>query len=188
MALPMDAAGEGQTLEHHGRKTVKYVTRSGYGVVMKHEVTNVRFPILSVKRITKGGANVHFGNSGAWLELPGYGLEQLLGIQDTCWLELWIDDGLEKPLMICSNSSSSKDGPPVEVEDEAEVAETQQDSVKTKMRQIPATPTLMEIAEHAASQLPFRDWCKHCIFGKAADWPHLSVTRTADGVPLVQVD
>ncbi len=46
----------------------------------------------------------------------------------------------------------------------------------------------MEIAEHAASHLPFRDWCKHCIFGKAADWPHLSVTRTADGVPLVQVD
>ena len=89
MALPMNAAGEGQTLEHHGRKTVKYVTRSGYHVVMKYEVTNVRFPILSVKRITKGGANAHFGNSGAWLDFPGYGLEQLL---DRRWAREPVDD------------------------------------------------------------------------------------------------
>ena len=65
--------------------------------------------------------------------------------------------------MICSNSSSSQDRPPAEVEDEVEVAEAQQDSVKTKMRRIPATPTLSELAEHAASHLPFRDWCKYCI-------------------------
>ena len=166
MALPMNAAGEGQTLVHHGRKMVRYVTRSGYSVVMKYEVTSVRFPILSVKRITKGGASAHFGDSGAWMDFPGYGSEQLLDLQDTYWLELWIDYGLEKPLMVCSNSSSSKDAAPVEVADEVEVAEAQQDSVKTKMRRLPATPSLSEIAEHAASHLPFRDWCKHCISGK----------------------
>jgi hypothetical protein len=61
-------------------------------------------------------------------------------------------------------------------------------AVPVKTRRRPEDPTDKEVAEHIPTHLPFRDWCKHCIFGKAPDWPHRLKRRDADEVPMVQVD
>ena len=44
------------------------------------------------------------------------------------------------------------------------------------------------IALHNANHLPFRDWCKHCLSGKAPDWPHQSRDKDDDALPEVQMD
>ena len=38
----------------------------------------------------------------------------------------------------------------------------------------PYTPTKREREEHDATDLPYRSWCKHCVFGKGVHTPHFS--------------
>ena len=33
-------------------------------------------------------------------------------------------------------------------------------------------PSVKEVDEHVKTHLPFRNWCKHCVFGKAKNNPH----------------
>ena len=37
----------------------------------------------------------------------------------------------------------------------------------------PYTPTREEVYEHEVTHLPFRTWCKHCVFGKGVSSPHV---------------
>ena len=50
---------------------------------MNFEVTNVRFPILSVHRLVVGGCNVCFEKGGSYVECPGYGREYLVVKDET---------------------------------------------------------------------------------------------------------
>lgn len=36
----------------------------------------------------------------------------------------------------------------------------------------PYTPTKKEVYEHEVTHLPFRSWCRHCVFGKGVSSPH----------------
>ena len=36
----------------------------------------------------------------------------------------------------------------------------------------PYTPTKEEVREHEVTHLPFRPWCRHCVFGKGCSSPH----------------
>ena len=38
-------------------------------------------------------------------------------------------------------------------------------------------PSDREVREHNLTHLPFRAWCKHCVFGRAKNDPHLSKDR-----------
>ena len=42
-----------------------------------------------------------------------------------------------------------------------------------KTRRKPEEPTKDERRAHAATHLPFRSWCKHCVAARAKAWPHL---------------
>ena len=37
----------------------------------------------------------------------------------------------------------------------------------------PYTPTSEEAYEHEVTYLPYRSWCKHCVFGKGVSSPHV---------------
>ena len=50
-------------------------------------------------------------------------------------------------------------------EEEADVPNT---------RRAPKGPTQKERAEHEATHIPYRDWCRHCVRGRATNRPHRS--------------
>ena len=52
-----------------------------------------------------------------------------------------------------------------EEEEEADVPNT---------RRAPKGPTQKERAEHEATHIPYRDWCRHCVRGRATNKPHRS--------------
>ena len=55
-----------------------------------------------------------------------------------------------------------------------EVCDQIQDSEAQDSRGIkqPYTPSLEEVIDHEMTHLPFRDWCKHCVFGRAKGDSH----------------
>ena len=38
-------------------------------------------------------------------------------------------------------------------------------------------PTPQEVRDHERTHLPFRSWCKHCVFGRAKNEPHRKVDK-----------
>ena len=67
-----------------------------------------------------------------------------------------------------------------------EVSEEAQDS--TGVRQ-PSAPTEQEIRDHEQTHLPFRDWCKHCVMGRAKNDPHYKKKDVVPtGVPRIILD
>merc|ERR1712194_683041 len=169
-------AGEGQSLQTFGFKRVSFVTEVGAKLEMNFEVTNVRFPIMSVFRLIEGGCTVHFEKGASYIEFPGSGREFLEVRGDTFWLRAWFEDNASG-CIVCP-----VDGLPVAAGD------MQEQKVAPKARRLPDEPSDKEVAEHALTHLPFRDWCRHCITGKAPDWPHRRVVRDPDEVPMIQVD
>ena len=49
-------------------------------------------------------------------------------------------------------------------------------------------PTKDEVIEHNLTHIPFRNWCRHCIRGRAANDPHPHTTNTENEVPVISVD
>ena len=39
---------------------------------------------------------------------------------------------------------------------------------------IPVKPSKQEVEEHERTHLPFRDWCKHYVYGRGGNLPHNS--------------
>ena len=65
------------------------------------------------------------------------------------------------------------------VEEEIEVVERDDDGSQGEIeaRQPraaarPYTPTKREVEEHETTHLPFRSWCKHCVFAKGISSAH----------------
>ena len=53
-------------------------------------------------------------------------------------------------------------------DESAEVEETR----KPKAAARPYTPTRQEIYEHEVTHLPYRPWCRHCVYGRGVATPH----------------
>ena len=55
---------------------------------------------------------------------------------------------------------------------------------------IKLNPTKEEMEDHNRTHLPFRDWCPHCIKGKAKTGYHFRQTRDDDDnqVPVISID
>ena len=49
-------------------------------------------------------------------------------------------------------------------------------------------PGKKEVEEHERTHLPFRNWCKHCVFGKAKSNPHRRTTEIEQDKPVISID
>ena len=66
-----------------------------------------------------------------------------------------------------------------------------QEASQVKMVRTGYHPTSREIAEHMVNHLPYREWCKHCIKGKAKGLPHRKhnkLDRMEEEIPVVSFD
>ena len=68
---------------------------------------------------------------------------------------------------------------PVEDPDQAddqdqqvEMQEEEDEGQEAKVRKTPKGPTQKEREEHEATHIPYRDWCQHCVRGRAINKPH----------------
>ena len=53
----------------------------------------------------------------------------------------------------------------------------------------PQEPTREEWEEHMASHWPYRDWCPHCVSGRANNDPHYhKEPDREDGLPVISID
>ena len=73
-----------------------------------------------------------------------------------------------------------------------EVMEEVEESERPKLVKAPDTPTQAEIDEHEAmGHVVYRDWCRHCIAGRAIGQPHRTRTdeqRARNLVPTIVLD
>ena len=80
-----------------------------------------------------------------------------------------------------SNVSEDAGAPDLIVEESAEASEARGIKVSNK-------PTPEEVAEHELTHLPFRSWCKHCVFGRAQADFHMKVDSENRDVPRLSWD
>ena len=70
---------------------------------------------------------------------------------------------------------------PIEKEGEGDVlepAEEEQFGTRNPRRMLdPKLPSQREVDEHNLTHLPYRNWCKHCVFGKGRHAPHFKRTE-----------
>ena len=71
-------------------------------------------------------------------------------------------------------------------EDEAE--EAQEEAKVPRPLRDPGAPTRAMVEAHAATHLPFRSWCPHCVAGRRDGLPHRKVEPDEDGRPEVHMD
>ncbi len=79
-----------------------------------------------------------------------------------------------------------RDGGEVEITSDAEDEERGTDKVKIATN--PSSPTQQEIDQHRITHIPYRNWCPHCIRGKAREDAHRKVDRSRDEVPTISID
>ena len=85
-------AGENETMEHFGEKDVLFTTAGQQSMEFGFQVCNVRFPNVSVYRLTQAGCKPEVDDSMAHLSFPEKGTLDLDLIGGTLWLALWILD------------------------------------------------------------------------------------------------
>ena len=61
---------------------------------------------------------------------------------------------------------------PDQEEDEQVMEENARAEVAMKVKRAPEQPSRKEYEEHMATHWPFRDWCDHCVRGKAKGLSH----------------
>ena len=64
------------------------------------------------------------------------------------------------------------------------VVESEEASKSVGLR-VENKPTPEEVANHELTHLPFRSWCKHCVFGRAKADFHKRVEREKNEVPKI---
>ena len=57
-----------------------------------------------------------------------------------------------------------------------------------KFRKLADEPTQEEIDEHNLNHANFREWCPHCIKGKAKSFPHRKSISKAVDIPIISID
>lgn len=68
--------------------------------------------------------------------------------------------------------------------------ECEPEGEQARIRNMPELPSKLEVDKHyAANHVPFRNWCKHCIMGKAVNNFHKKLVKEEDDpVPTVSMD
>ena len=52
----------------------------------------------------------------------------------------------------------------------------------------PLLPSSSEVADHQLTHLPFRNWCPHCVNGRATEMGHRRQPRTERGLDQFHFD
>ena len=78
---------------------------------------------------------------------------------------------------------------PPESREREEAGEWIQDEegMTSKGLKVPRGPTQKEVEEHSMTHWPFRDWCAHCVRGKAKSIGHRR-KRSEHEVPIIVID
>ena len=63
-----------------------------------------------------------------------------------------------------------------------------EEGVAPRMRNSPGEPTKDDIEEHCVDHGVFRDWCPHCVRGKAVAYGHRRMSKKSREVPLDAMD
>ena len=63
-----------------------------------------------------------------------------------------------------------------------------EEAVKPVVRDISQEPTEREIEEHYMHHSEFRQWCPHCVKGKAVSFGHRRRQKDQEGLPMISVD
>ena len=69
-------------------------------------------------------------------------------------------------------------------EEEGQGGEVRRSKLVTNVLQ----PTQKERDAHRPTHIPFRPWCRFCVFGRGRDRQHRTIDRSEDGVPIIGVD
>ena len=81
-------------------------------------------------------------------------------------------------------SGSAEGNIPMGIDEEEETEE----GIKNKGMKCGKRPSEEEVEEHERHQAVFRDWCKHCIFGKAVNNSHHKQEQEGTGMPHIVKD
>ena len=75
-------------------------------------------------------------------------------------------------------------------QEEEDAAGNTAEGVEAKVKRKPELPSQSEVEAHyAANHVPYRDWCPHCVMGRAPNAPHRKVNKKErDGVVTVAMD
>ena len=72
--------------------------------------------------------------------------------------------------------------------DEVQADETREDVEAPKFLCSPCSPSALEIEQHRCSHIPYRNWCKHCVMGRATGLAHTLSGSSESSVPIVGLD
>ena len=86
--LHFHAARGNQAMEHCGEKDVLFTSAVRKSTVFNLQVCNVRFPIVSVYRLTRAGSEQEVNDTTAQLKLAGGGAQDLDLID---WRHFWLE-------------------------------------------------------------------------------------------------
>ena len=86
-------------------------------------------------------------------------------------------------------SGGSGDGEMQDAVNKPDTADEDLGQARTpKIAARPYTPTKKEREEHEATDLPYRSWCEHCVFGKGVHSPHVTEKDKENLGATVSVD
>ena len=91
---------------------------------------------------------------------------------------------------LCNLCDGNERGLYAEMLRESEDAEAEISDEARQNKGLPCgvKPNGKEIEEHNRTHLPFRSWCKHCVFGKGQSHPHYQKEKEEIGIPCISWD
>ena len=86
-----------------------------------------------------------------------------------------------------TGASSSTDPAPIAVNEDNE-PDGSEEGQGPRAAAIPIGPTREEMDQHMLTHIPYRQWCQHCVSGKAKGHPHRSAAGHIREIPTVVMD
>ena len=96
-----------------------------------------------------------------------------------------------RPQDKCNNvfgMGSADDGKEKEEGEEEQIVQGDGPGLGVPAEKCGIKPNLEEVASHEISHFPFRNWCKHCVVGRAENNPHKMIDRQDTGKPIISWD
>ena len=63
-----------------------------------------------------------------------------------------------------------------------------EEALRPVVRDLSKEPTEKEVEEHYMHHSEFRQWCPHCVKGKAVSYGHRRKPKEQEGLPMICVD
>ncbi len=63
-----------------------------------------------------------------------------------------------------------------------------EEAVRARARKTEAVPSQREVEEHSLDHGVFRNWCPHCVKGRAESYEHVKKVKNEGDVPTIGLD